>query len=102
MSTPTKKPKRIYRIRSKNGKKVIFVSARSLNQALRWVMTEYFIAAVATHEELLEHWETDTPEIIDVSEPIQADIEDDPEPEERDPESPEQAPPRGAGENLNV
>lgn len=70
----SKNPKRIYKIRAKNGKKELLVSARSRTQALRWVMEEYFVSSIATHEELMEHFKTEGSEIIDVSDPEQTEI----------------------------
>lgn len=68
--------KRIYIIQSKTGKKKIYVNAASKNQALRFVMEEYFTAELATHEQLFEAFKDSTTEIIDVNKPDQADIEE--------------------------
>jgi hypothetical protein len=72
--------KRIYKVRSKNGKKTVFIAARSKGQAERYVMATYFDTTVATHEELLVHWDSENPEVVDVSDPEQTDLTDPPEP----------------------
>lgn len=69
--------KRIYVIQSKAGKKKIYVNAASKNQALRYVMSEYFTCAVATHEDLMAAFKQPGTEIVEVSpEPDEVDIEE--------------------------